>query len=744
MTGLSETILYPATGTSQSVDEMGMREMQRRVYAKRDARHILIKSPPASGKSRALMYLALDKLHEQGVGKAIIAVPERSIGGSFMTTHLADAGFSHDWVVQPRNDLCGLGGGERSKVQAFRQFLVSDDPADRVLLCTHATLRFAYDEMGRADAAGQPLDPAFGTQNAFHVHSGYQERLENCLLAIDEFHHSSASDDNRLGEIVRDFVRNGKPHVVAMTGSYFRGDRVPVLRPEDEELFTRIVYTYYEQLSGYEHLKTLGLDYHFYHGDWTNAIGSVLDTTRKTIVHIPSVNSATSTGDKIREVGAVIDVIGEVDRNLTSPNSGIVKVRTPDGRLLTIADLVTEGTQGETLLELRTSRKRDDIDIIIALGMAKEGFDWIWCEHAITVGARGSLTEIVQIIGRTTRDAPGKTHAQFTNLIATPIESQSAVMGSVNDYLKAIAASLLMEQVMAPNFSFRTRAGDDTDAGQHTVGGIDITRIDPAHVPNPIVTVHHLGRPQTERGLQALDNIEELDAAVIMDDRTVVMALNPDVYPPGHFQNVVLRDIVSEKLPGLDDHDVGVLADTLLARQEVRRRMRQQQGLGLTGGVNGEGFGNDQKGVASSGITPMSANGTGGANEGENGGRSILDLTRHLTVDAIDINLIRDINPWRDSYAIRSRELGESALKMIHDVIRSTRITMTPQEAAAQWPRVKEFIATHNRNPEMGSDSPVERRLAEALAKVRQARREAQQTSDQRSRDAVAAGNTAV
>ena len=61
---------------------------------------------------------------------------------------------------------------------------------------------------------------------------------------------------------------------------------------------------------------------------------------------------------------------------------------------------------------------RDYVDIIIALGMAKEGFDWIWCEHALTIGYRSSLTEIVQIIGRATRDAPGKTRARFTNLIA--------------------------------------------------------------------------------------------------------------------------------------------------------------------------------------------------------------------------------------------------------------------------------------------------------------------------------------
>src|SRR5262245_23181696 len=89
-----------------------------------------------------------------------------------------------------------------------------------------------------------------------------------------------------------------------------------------------------------------------------------------------------------------------------------------------------------------------------SLGMAKEGFDWIWCEHALTVGYRSSLTEIIQIIGRATRDAKGKTHARFTNLIAEPDASEEAVTDAVNDTLKAIAASLLMEQVLAPKFNF--------------------------------------------------------------------------------------------------------------------------------------------------------------------------------------------------------------------------------------------------------------------------------------------------
>ena len=56
-------------------------------------------------------------------------------------------------------------------------------------------------------------------------------------------------------------------HFVAMTGSYFRGDTIPVLLPEDEAKFDKVKYDYYEQLNGYKYLKTLGIGYHFYQVD---------------------------------------------------------------------------------------------------------------------------------------------------------------------------------------------------------------------------------------------------------------------------------------------------------------------------------------------------------------------------------------------------------------------------------------------------------------------------------------------
>lgn len=81
-------VSYNQTGESTKINTMGMREMQTRAFASRDAQYLLLKAPPASGKSRALMFLALDKLINQGIKKVIVAVPERSIGSSFSATDL--------------------------------------------------------------------------------------------------------------------------------------------------------------------------------------------------------------------------------------------------------------------------------------------------------------------------------------------------------------------------------------------------------------------------------------------------------------------------------------------------------------------------------------------------------------------------------------------------------------------------------------------------------------------------------
>lgn len=453
----SISVSYARNGNATKANALGMRPMQERAYERRGEQYLLIKSPPASGKSRALMFIALDKLQNQGLKQAIIIVPERSIGASFHDEPLTKYGFWADWSVQPRWNLCDAPGGDNGgKVNAVGTFLESND---KVLVCTHATFRFAVDRFG-------------------------VEKFDDRLIAVDEFHHVSADDENKLGRHIGQLIARNRTHIVAMTGSYFRGDAEAVLAPLDEDKFDTVTYTYYEQLNGYEYLKQLDIGYFFYSGSYIDDILKVLNHEEKTIIHIPNVNSRESTKDKIKEVEHIIEELGEWQG--ADPETGFQIVKTAKGRVLKIADLVDDDAAkrervSAALKDSAQKNNRDYVDIIIALGMAKEGFDWIWCEHALTIGYRSSLTEIVQIIGRATRDAPGKTRTRFTNLIAEPDASAEAVTEAVNDTLKAIAASLLMEQVLAPRFEFKPKNPNNgpTPGFDYGEGGYEIGR---AHV----------------------------------------------------------------------------------------------------------------------------------------------------------------------------------------------------------------------------------------------------------------------
>ena len=209
MTNLVE-VQYAQTGKSSNTDELGMREMQAMVYGQRHRQHLLVKAPPASGKSRAMMFVALDKLANQGVKKVIVAVPQQNIGRSFKDTLLKKFGFFADWNVAPYWNLCLNAGSENSKKSIVREFL--DHPTATKLVCTHATL---LNSLNGIDA----------------------QKLDNVFFGIDEFHHGSADEDNHLGTLIRRLLNETSAHILAMTGSYFRGDAVPVMRPEDEAMF---------------------------------------------------------------------------------------------------------------------------------------------------------------------------------------------------------------------------------------------------------------------------------------------------------------------------------------------------------------------------------------------------------------------------------------------------------------------------------------------------------------------------
>lgn len=661
------------TGVSAKANALGMRPMQERAYNKRGEQYLLIKSPPASGKSRALMFIALDKLANQGCSQAIIVVPEKSIGGSFADEPLSHYGFWADWTVKPQWILCNAPGPDEekvdpSKVKAVGQFLASED---KVLVCTHATFRFAVEALG-------------------------VEAFDGRLLAVDEFHHVSANPDNKLGSQLAAFIARDKAHIVAMTGSYFRGDATPVLTPEDEGKFETVTYTYYEQLNGYEHLKALNIGYYFYTGRYLEAIEHCLDPARKTIVHIPSVNARESTKDKVAEVNEILHYLGKWQGADTV--TGFEPVALPDGRTLKIADLVDDSDparRAKVLAALKDpahKNDRDHVDIIIALGMAKEGFDWIWCEHALTVGYRSSLTEIIQIIGRDTRDAPGKEVATFTNLIAEPDASEAAVAEAINDTLKAIAASLLMEQVLAPRFTFTPKnkgplpdfdyGPEGYQEGKTNVG----VREETGQYHFEIAGLVEPKSPEASRIVQ--EDLNEVIAAFVQNKGAAERGMFDEETPPQQLTQEVMGKIVRDRYPDLTAEDQEAVRQHAVSALNL---VQKAKSLAMEGSsADGEPRGNT----------------------------ALLDGVRQYAMDVreLDIDLIDSINPWQAAYAVLAKSMSEATLKQVQAAISAKRTKITPEEAKDLAARAVRFKKERGRLPSITSPDAWEQRLAEGAA----------------------------
>ncbi len=663
----SVTVNYASNGSSTKANEMGMRVMQERAYERRGEQYLLIKSPPASGKSRALMFVALDKLHNQGIKKAIIVVPEKSIGASFNNEPLSTFGFEWDWHVAPQWNLCNAPGDDNGgKVNSVKAFLES---ADRVLVCTHATFRFAVDRFG-------------------------VEVFDDCLIAVDEFHHVSANPDNKLGSHLGQFMARDKAHIVAMTGSYFRGDAEAVLSPQDEAKFETVTYTYYEQLNGYQYLKRLNIGYYFYSGSYVDEIAEVLDTDLKTIVHIPNVNSRESTQrGKTTEVSEIMDAIGTWKGKDTA--TGFDLVERPDGHILKIADLVDDGPDrhSKVLTSLKDpaqKNNRDHVDIIIALGMAKEGFDWIWCEHALTVGYRSSLTEIIQIIGRATRDAKGKTQTRFTNLIAEPDASQEAVTDAVNDTLKAIAASLLMEQVLAPKFNFTPKStGNGPVPGfDYGEGGYDPKKENVGFNEQTgqfQIEIKGLVEPKSKEANRICqEDLNEVIAAFVQDKTSLERGLFDIEVVPEELTQLRMGKIVKDKYPELDDEDQEAVRQHAIAALNLTQQAKKILNEGAE----------------------------------KTGNTALIDGVRKFTMDVrdLDIDMIDRINPFGEAFAILAKAMTEDSLKQVQAVIAGRTTKLSLEEARDLAKRALKFKQERGRLPSLTSPDPWEKKMAEGIA----------------------------
>ena len=312
---------------------------------------------------------------------------------------------------------------------------------------------------------------------------------------------------------------------------------------------------------------------------------------------------------------------------------------------------------------LRNVKGPEDIDMIIALGMAKEGFDWPYCETTLTIGYRGSLTEIVQIIGRCTRDSSNKEHAQFINLVAEPNANREEIVESVNNILKAISASLLMEEVIAPKYNFKPKESNNNGAGNTNDDGSGHTIF--------IDGFHDIKSDKVRDIIQ--NDLVDIKARILQDP-DIQHAIGQNV-PAETINNGLIPKVIREVIPDLSEEEnkelsTYIVIDSVLSHRDVKD-------------INGQKF---------------------------------LDFANKLiNVEDLNLDLIYSVNPFMDAYEILSKNLDAKVFKSIQTYIKSMRVDVTDDEAKVLWPKVTEFARKMQREPNLDSNDPYERRLAEVL-----------------------------
>jgi len=235
--------------------------------------------------------------------------------------------------------------------------------------------------------------------------------------------------------------------------------------------------------------------------------------------------------------------------------------------------------------------------------------------------------------------------------------------------LKAITASLLMEQVLAPNFTFKLKKDDD-DEEEETEDDENTIKIRGFKLPTS----------QRARDIIKSD-LNDLKARILQDDQ--MLKAMPGNLEPEVINTVLIPKIIREVYPDLSDDDVEAVRQHVVVDSVIKNSTIEEQG--------------DKKFIRMAGS--------------------------FVNIDDIHIDLIDQVNPFQRAFEILSKSVTTQVLKLIDENIQSTKIEMTEEEAVLLWPKIKEWREKTGEPPNLQSFDPKEKRMAEALIFLRELKR---------------------
>jgi len=286
-------------------------------------------------------------------------------------------------------------------------------------------------------------------------------------------------------------------------------------------------------------------------------------------------------------------------------------------------------------------------------------------------------------------------HGAQRELIAEPDATQDVVTEAVNDTLKAIAASLLMEQVLAPRFEFRPKRPESgpTPGYDYGEGGYDPGKCNVGFNEQTgqfQIEIKGLAEPKSKEAARICqEDLNEVIASFIQDRTALERGLFDEELVPEELTQVRMGKIIKDKYPELDEEDHEAVRQHAIAALNLTQQGKQ---VVLGGG--------------------------GGDDAAEAANTALIDGVRRYAMDVreLDIDLIDRINPFGEAYAILAKTMSESSLKQVAAAIAAKRTSLTPEEAKDLAVRAVRFKKERGRLPSLDSQDAWERRMAEGAA----------------------------
>lgn len=414
---------------------------EKAFHCLKSADHSIINAPMGSGKTWLMCLLSAYRMQKNKNLRTLIAVPQTIIGDGFSEAQLLMPDNSElRWFAQ--HNLC-----QESPTEGTIQYVIDwlQRPQaffqDKILVCTHATIVAVYKRLKDTKQLKLFHDLICWIDEAHHLKNAEVEGFEDAIVS------------NGIGEFATYLLRYGKNvHLGLATASFFRGDRLNLLTPTMRDKFTRFDLPHDEYMESMQYLKSFSFDFLLCGPDYLKAINKITKDKHKDIIYIPHPISRHSTGDKYAEVEQIIECYQKTNKGKeTDLDNGLTVLRKKSGEFK-ILDLVDEDRRKEKKSYVCGVKNPEDLDAIIALGMFKEGANWIWADRSIIVGPRASLVDVIQMVGRLLRDAEGKEHVQVVQLLPFSIDQtdEKKFRENLNNYLKAILASLVLEDIFNP------------------------------------------------------------------------------------------------------------------------------------------------------------------------------------------------------------------------------------------------------------------------------------------------------